>query len=427
MLKQLKLQLEMKEKREQLASLKRQKEEFQRRSAELETALNEAQTTEDFETLKLSVEALEKESAESDLEEQIHLTEESLSDMERQLHDITSRKQAVEQGHKKTVEKNEKRGEIMNKFQVRELMKSGQYYELAEVREFYDGFRNLRAVGGSELLVPQIIVNRIMDIVGDYCTLYPLVDKITAGGTVRILIDTDTTAATWMEMNATIPTGDVGTITHVDFDGFKVGKVTFVDNSILKDSMINLDDYVTRKIARALALALDKAILKGEGAAQKQPEGILSKLPAANKVTVKNPQGYAEIVQPIGKIDTGEDSVGEIIAVMKRQTYYNKILPYSVQPTATGNVVGKLPNLGQPDLLGLRVVFNNYMEEDQILFGDFGKYTLIERESISIDSSEHVKFSEDQMAFRGKARFDGKPVNPKAFVLVTLSETAPTS
>lgn len=98
-----------------------------------------------------------------------------------------------------------------------------------------------------------------------------------------------------------------------------------------------------------------------------------------------------------------------------------------MQPTATGNVVGKLPNLGQPDLLGLRVVFNNFMEEDKILYGDFSKYTLIERESITIDSSEHVKFIEDQMAFRGKARYDGKPVNPKAFVLVTMTETAPTA
>ena len=80
-------------------------------------------------------------------------------------------------------------------------------------------------------------------------------------------------------------------------------------------------------------------------------------------------------------------------------------------------------NLKTPDLLGLPVVFNNNLPTDQILYGDFSKYTMVERESISIDKSEHVKFVEDQTGYRGKGRFDGKPTNKNAFVLVTLTDT----
>ena len=65
------------------------------------------------------------------------------------------------------------------------------------------------------------------------------------------------------------------------------------------------------------------------------------------------------------------------------------------------------------------------MDNDAVLFGDFTQYTLVEREDITIDNSVHVKFAEDQTAFRGKGRFDGKPVRPDAFVLVTITETAP--
>ena len=48
---------------------------------------------------------------------------------------------------------------------------------------------------------------------------------------------------------------------------------------MLQDSVINLDQYVSRKIARAIALALDIAILNGTGAVGKQPSGIIPAIP----------------------------------------------------------------------------------------------------------------------------------------------------
>ena len=84
------------------------------------------------------------------------------------------------------------------------------------------------------------------------------------------------------------------------------------------------------------------------------------------------------------------------------------------------NVVGRLPNLSSPDILGIPVVFNNSMAAGEVLYGEFEKYTLVERENIAIDNSEHVRFVEDQMAFRGKGRFDGKPTKLEAFVLITM-------
>ena len=289
------------------------------------------------------------------------------------------------------------------------------------MKEFYEQFKNLRAVTGGELTIPEVVVNRIMDMLGDYSTLYPLVDKIQVKGTARILIDTDTTPASWVEQNASLPIADVGTIAYLDFDGFKVGKVTFVDNYLLQDSVMNLDVYVSRKIARAISLALDISILSGTGAAGKQPTGIIPSIPVGNQVSVSADATMADYVKPIGLIDTGLDAVGQIQAVMKRSTYYAYFLEMSINVNAEGNVVGRLPNLVRPDILGIPVVFNNSMAADQVLYGEFEKYTLVERENISIDNSEHVRFVEDQMAFRGKGRFDGKPTKPEAFVLLTIT------
>ena len=56
--------------------------------------------------------------------------------------------------------------ESMNRLQVRELLKNGEYYKRSEVVEFYEKFKNLRAVTGGELVIPEVVVNRIMDILG---------------------------------------------------------------------------------------------------------------------------------------------------------------------------------------------------------------------------------------------------------------------
>jgi len=407
-----------------LAELLIQEEELQKRSEELEAAATEAQTDEELTTVEEEVGKLEAQKGE--LEQKKSKLQGEIAELEAELEQLNAKSPADE-----TRSVNQQRGEsqVAKEYhisQVRRMLETGEYFQLPEVREFYEKFKNLRAVSGGELTIPQVIINRILDIVGDYTTLYPRVDKIRVSGTARILIDTDTSPAQWIEMAGSIPTGDVGTITNVDFDGFKVGKVTFVDNYLLQDSIINLDDYVVRKIARAIAKALDLAILKGQGASQKQPAGIIPSIPASNKKTVvADNKLLVNLLKNVALIDTGDDSVGEIVAVMKRKTYYDRLLEYTINVNAQGNVVGKLPNLTQPDLCGLPVVFNQFMDEDKVLFAVLDQYTMVIREDISIDRSEHVKFVEDQMAFRGKGRFDGKPVRPNAFALVTITDPVP--
>lgn len=413
MLKQLMISKKIETARSALNAFLEEEKKLTTRAEELEKAIEEAKTDEEIKVVEENIEALEGEQTE--LKEKKSKLESEIADLEGELEQLNSKEPKNDKTQRSDV--------VMNRIQARELLRTGEYYEREEVRNFYDKFKNLRAVTGGELTIPDIVVNRIMDIMGDFTTLYPLVDKIQVKGTTRILVDTDTTAATWVEQAGAIPTGDVGTITAIDFDGFKVGKVTFVDNYLLQDSIVNLDAYVTKKIARAIAKALDKAIVKGEGAVNKQPTGIIPELPEGNKVSIEADANLIKnLVKKIGLIDTGEDSVGEIVAAMNRKTYYNRLLEFSIQVDSSGNVVGKLPNLKTPDLLGLRVVFNNNLDEDTVLFGEFQQYTLVERENITIDASEHVKFLEDQMAFRGKGRFDGKPVKPEAFVLVTITE-----
>lgn len=417
MLKQLKIQKALELKRQKLKELETKAAAILKRSEDTTTALGEAATEEDLNLLETEISTIEKEQLELDAEKKT--VEDEIAALEEELEDVQARadktKQQSQSRSKGAIET------MVNRFEVKELIKTGEYYKRSDVTDFYEKFKNLRAVTGGELTIPEVVVNRIMEILGDYSTLYPLVDKIRIKGTARIIIDTDTTPASWVEQNAALPVGDTGTLATIDFDGFKVGKITFVDNYLLQDSVINLDTYIAQKIARAIALALDIAILNGTGAAGKQPTGIIPSIPVGNRVSVAGNAALVEFVKPIGLIDTGYDSVGEVVAVMKRSTYYNNFLEFSINVDAGGNVVGRLPNLTRPDILGIRVVFNNSMADDEVLYGDFQQYTLVERENIAVDSSDQVRFVEDQMAFRGKGRFDGKPTKAESFALVTIT------
>ena len=413
MLKQLRLQLDLKKKRSELAELTERQSSFQKRSAEIEKALDEAKTDDDIKTIEESLAEFEKEK-DTDLDGKISALSEEISKIESDLKELAEKNEDSE-----TEKRSEKTLMEYTTHQVKEMVKKGEYYKRSEVKECYEKVRKIRAVTGSELTVPEVTTLRIYDIIGDYCTLYPLVDKIQLKGKLRILIDVDTAPAEWIEDQNAINETDVGTIGYIDFDGYTLGKCGAVDNSILQDSIINLNNYMIKKIARALGLALDLAILKGNGV--KKPTGILTGMSGDNKVTVAT-EGLFEIMKNISLIDSGEDSVSDIVCVMKRSTYYDKFLKYSINTTSSGDVVGKLPNLKNPDLLGLRVVYNQNIDANQVLFGDFSKYTLVTREGINIARSEHAKFKENQTAFRGIGRFDGKVTNTKAFALVTIGE-----
>jgi HK97 family phage major capsid protein len=418
-LKQLMLTKKIEQRKAALNELLEKETGLQTRSAELEKAIEEAQTDEEVKTVEEEVEKLEAEQKE--LGEKKSKLEGEIAELEGELEQLNS----------KEPKNNERGKDVMGK---RSRQVNQQEYFTREVEEFYSELRSrlkMRANGqvlppgeaGAELVIPDIVVNRIRERIGDYTTLYPLVDKITAGGRVKLILDVDTGEATWLDQRGALPESDDSALTAVEFDGFKVGRVVYIDNSLLEDSIINLDDYLTKRIARSIAKALDKAILKGEGAAQKQPEGIIPKLPPENQVTAA--PKYEELIPLLGLIDTGEDASGEIVAIVHRQTYYAKLATLSLHVNAEGKDVVMLPNLSQPNFLGLRVVFNNYMPKDAILFGVLDKYTLVERESTRVDMSAHYKFREDQTAVRGVGRYDGKPVMPEAFVLVTLQDEVP--
>ncbi|WP_290148331.1 phage major capsid protein, partial [uncultured Dubosiella sp.] len=69
----------------------------------------------------------------------------------------------------------------------------------------------------------------------------------------------------------------------------------------------------------------------------------------------------------------------------------------------------------------------SFMADNDIAVGYLGNYELVDRKEIQTATSTDVLFFEDQTAFKGTARYDGKPVIAEAFALFNIANTAPTT
>lgn len=419
-LRVLMLRKKLDERRAALEELRAVAGSFQMREAELEQAIGEAGTDEEKETVEAAVDQFDKDRDENAVA--CGKLEGEIKDIEKEIEELERKAPAP------TAPRTEFRGGMtgMNTRRDERLA----YLAREEVRDFYtrlaQAVSEKRALMGTEQLIPESVVDMIQLRLGDYGTLYNEVNRITLTGTMRAILDGAVPEGAWVEMTGAL-TELAASFKAVEADGYKVGGYVPVANSIIEDSMLNLSSYIETRLAQAIAKALDKAILKGTGAAGKQPVGIIPSLADANKPA---PFVYdvGKVLACLGDIDDGENAVGEIIAVMKRSTYYKRVVPNTVTMTADGRQVAQ--SVSSPNIAGVRVVFNNYMDEDTALVGDFKKYLLAERAGVSMAVSTDVKFIEDQTVIKATARYDGKPVHldengkAKDWVLLTFTDAA---
>lgn len=417
-LKQLMLAKKIEQRKALLAELVTKEEDFKTRSAALEESIGETNSDEEVANVEAEIEALETEKAEHDgkkstLEGEITELETELEQLNSQAPVNNPEQRSTKLETKKENTQGESRMKV-NKYETRSQMV--ERLNIEEVREFYGKVReavlNKRALAGEGLLIPEVVLDKIRPMIGDYSNLYKEVEVLKLNGTARAIVDGAIPEAIWTEMTAAVQELALA-FQEVELDGYKVGGFVPVPNSILEDSMIDLANFVEDRIARAIAKALDKAILVGTGAAGKQPAGII---PAVTATATDSDFTLGSLLSSVGNVDTGEDAVGEIIAVMKRSTYYSRILPQTVVNTSDGRQV--VQGVDNPNIAGLRVVFSQYVPADKVVFGDFKQYMLGERRGVQLASSTDVRFIEDQTVFKGTARYDGKPANVEAFALV---------
>ncbi len=453
MLRALMLRKKINDAKKDLEALRAKNSDFETRAADIQKrtdeaaqAIGEANTDEEKQVVEDTVTAIENDQAALDSEkaendQKIADLEGEVSEMEKELEDVEDQQRASQkvltQEPENTVTQTPKNGveRTRTMFKTRSIrqMNIAERAELvaredvqktlAEVRTL---IKEKRTVTGAGLTIGETILGLIRENVIDYSKLYGRVNTAVTNKDGRVIVQGIVSEAIWTECCAALNELDLE-FGQVELDCYKVAGYLVLCNANIEDSDIDLLDAVVVGLSQSLGKAIDKAILYGTGV--KMPTGVVTAIAstASQLVTISGSDHGTAFIQDIIKAAAKADSKysrGDKLWVMSDATYAT-VMAEAVAVDGSGAYVAMVN--GRMPAIGGDIIVINDVPDNTIVMGYFDLYALLEKKGITIDTSEHVKFLDDQTVVRGRARLDGKPAVAKAFVAIGIGGSPTTS
>lgn len=460
-LKQIMLSRKIEQKKQELAALREKDADFQTRENSLTKAIEEAQTEEEQKTVEEEVDKFDADKTAHD--EAKAKLEAEIGNLETELEAAEVDPPAPAERHdnkEKKVRTNVMKADV----NIRSLPMSKRALDALpvetreaivqrdDVKTFLTQLRSMkgttRAIQGGELEIPAVFLDLISENMYRYSKLLNRVRVRSVPGEARQTIAGTVPEAVWTEM-----CGAINELTFVfnqiTLDGYKVAGYIPVCNSLLEDTVSNLDlaSWIIEMLSEAIGLAEDKAILYGKGSAAHMPLGIVTRLAQDSQ-----PAGYptnapawvdlsdTNIIKIDGTSLTGAQfwsqlalaagntftrySRGNQFWTMNSKTYAqlkSKLITFTATGDIVANLFGTLPIInGDIDIL-------EFIPDGDIIGGYGDLYLWVDRAAMQIESSREVQFIQDNTVFRGKARVDGAPIIPGAFVAININNTEVTT
>lgn len=420
-LRALMLGKKLNEKKAVLEELRKKIESFTQREADLEQAIEEAETDEEKTAVEEAVTAFEAEKAEAEQAEADLDAE--VRELEAELDSVEVKEEVEERTSAPVVETREKEIVMNKRFRDMTHEERSAFVQRDDMQEFLGEVRSAmkekRAITNVGYLIPDVFIGMLKESVDDYSKLYNRVFKQTLSGTGRVVIEGPAPEAVWTEACANLNELDLS-FSQVEIDGYKVGGYFKVCNAILEDSDIDLAAELNEKLGQAIGLALDKAIVFGTGT--KMPTGIVPTLKAVTGTP--NVVSHAASVTGKALVEALIDDASlitskygsDLIWIMSKGTNL-KIRKNMLNVDSAGLFVAgtELPVIGG-DIIEL-----GFMPDNVIVGGYADLYLLGERRGVELGMSEHAFWLADQTGFKGTARYDGKVLDANGFVAIGIN------
>lgn len=427
------------------------RDELAKREAELEKAIEEASNDEEQKFVEDEAEKYEADAAA--LENDVAENEKSIEDMTKSVEEMERELSEIEADQKRTVPPPpENADEPAPKTTKKKTGGTRTMYKCKSIRQmniaerdalvqredtqaFLSEIRSMikekRGITGGSYTISDTIAGLIRENVIDYSKLYKHVRVLYLSGKGREIVMGTAPEAFWEECCDPIYELEQA-IAQVELDCFKVAGFIPLCNALIEDSDIDLLDEIVTCILQSIGYALDKAIIYGTGV--KMPTGVVTAidddeaLKLTNEVTIATASStgvklFQELVKA-GGLCANAYARGEKVWVMNEATY-TTLQAEALSVNAAGAIVTGID--GRMPVGGGVIEVLNFVPAKNIVAGYFELYVLGERKGMTVDTSEHVRFIQDQTVIRGRARYDGKPAIVKAFVVIGIDNTSPTT
>lgn len=466
-LRQLILSKKIEAKRAALAALDEAKQaletrrtQLNTREAEIEAAVNEVteQTPEEerqaveaeAEQFEQDAEALTRE--ETEHEQQRSAIEQEIAELRSELEEINQRAKPQAPAPTHEPETNQRKDDIIMEnrttFYGMSYQQRDALFAREDVKNFLQRARELgrqeRTVTGKELLIPDVFLGIVRDQTAQASKLLKHVNHRRISGTSRVVVSGVIPEAVWTEACGMLNEMDIGFYGD-EMDGWKIGGFIAICEAVLEDSDIALATEIINEISKAIGYALDKAICYGTG--NKMPIGIVTRL-----VQTAEPDNYSTHARPWENLSatnvqaitskTGLDLFKAIKTTMAaakgkyatggrfwamNESTKATLEVEAMSLTAAGAFATGMVGATMPNPLGGAIETLDFIP-DGIVIGGYGElYFLAERAGIKLGMSEHVRFTKDEVVYKGTARYDGKPIIAEGFVAFGINGKKPTA
>lgn len=312
--------------------------------------------------------------------------------------------------------------------------KEKKYYE-ALIKAMESGSNIHQAITNLDVAMPDTVIDAVLD---DIQSEFPLLDAIDFRNTTAITKwfynKQGVQQAAWGALDTAITKELSGSIGDMNLTQCKLTAYMVISKDFLKLGPAWLDRYVRAILSEANGLALEMAVVDGDG--QNSPIGMSRDLSKGNtnegvttysrktatKVTVLDPATYGGILAKLAKTPSGRQrKVREVIMVVNPEDYLTKVMPATTIMTPQGTYVSDV--LPFPT----RVIQSVGVEAGHAVVGLAKRYFLGLGTSKSglIDYSDHVQFLEDNRVYTSHLYGNGMPLDNAAFEYLDISGLKP--
>ena len=294
--------------------------------------------------------------------------------------------------------------------------------EASKLRNVQQAFTQL-----DKEIMPETVIE---DVYKDLVAEHPLLAKINFQSvkyaTKIIMNDHTRDVAVFGEVDGEITKEIVSAFKVLEIAQNKLSAFAVMPMGLLDLGATFLDGYVRMVLKDAIACALEKAIVQGDG--KGQPIGLMKKLSGAVDgvhqdkeaiaVTAFDVKGMGALIARMAKDEKGNARrVGELSLVVNSADYYTLVAPAVRVQNFAGAYVDAFP-------FPIEVVISEYVPVGKAVLADLDRYFMgvgFAKEGV-LQFSDEYKFIEDQRVYKIKTYANGRALDENSALVLDIAE-----
>lgn len=271
-------------------------------------------------------------------------------------------------------------------------------------------------LSSSAAVIPTTTLNEVISKARDMGGIMGVSRAFNMPANIAIPVATPGTAS-WHTEGAAIDTEKTDPA-KVTFGAYEIMRILSISAAVENMSIAAFESYLVEELTASVMSTIAKAMSDGTGSGE--GTGIISGITwsTTNTVTVAKTATlkYTDITKAISMLKRGY--AGNAKFAMNNATLYGSV--YGLCDSNGRPVfVADATESGKGRILGFEVVIDDFMADDDILFGNFAYNGYNMPSGIALDVSRDSSFNKGLVDFRALAIADCKPIVSEAFVKIT--------